>query len=125
MRKLLWIGLAGSTGAIMRVLIGQAVPNVSGFPISTLTVNVIGTFLLCFIIAGACRTLSAHEDVQDIVTTGFLGSFTTFSALSVETVLLVENNQFILAGLYVLCSIIGGISAGALGFRLGRKKVRT
>lgn len=109
----------------MRVLVGQALPNVSGFPISTLTVNVIGTFVLCFIIAGAFRTLSVHKDVQDIVTTGFLGSFTTFSALSVETVLLVENNQFILAGLYVLCSIIGGFSAGALGFRLGMKKVRT
>lgn len=108
----------------MRVLIGQVVPNVSGFPISTLAVNVIGTFLLCFIIAGAFRTLSAHKDVQDIVTTGFLGSFTTFSALSVETVLLVENNQFILAGVYVLCSIIGGFSAGALGFHLGRKQVR-
>lgn len=109
----------------MRVLIGQAVPNVSGFPVSTLTVNVIGTFLLCFIITGAFRTLSAHKDVQDIVTFGFLGSFTTFSALSVETVLLVENNQFILAGLYILCSIIGGFSAGILGFRLGRKQVHT
>ena len=75
-----------------------------------------------FHIVGAFRTLSVHKDVQDIVTTGFLGSFTTFSALSVETVLLVENNQFILAGLYVLCSILGGLSAGALGFRLGRKK---
>jgi len=42
-----------------------------------------------------------------------------------ETVLLVENNQFILAGIYVLCSIIGGLSVGALGFRLGRKQVRT
>jgi CrcB protein len=125
MKKLLWIGLAGAIGAIMRVLIGQVVQDVSGFPISTLTVNVIGTFLLCFIIAGAFRTLSEHKDVQDIVTTGFLGSFTTFSALSIETVLLVENNQFILAGLYIICSIIGGFSAGALGFSLGRKKVRT
>ena len=125
MKKLLWIGLAGAAGAIMRVLVGQAVPNVAGFPISTLTVNVIGTFLLCFIIAGVFRTLSAHKDVQDIVTTGFLGSFTTFSALSVETLLLVESNQFILAGLYVLCSIIGGLSVGALGFRLGGKQVRT
>jgi len=125
MKKLLWVGLAGAAGATIRVLIGQAVPNVSGFPISTLTVNVIGTFLLCFIIAGAFGKLAAHKDVQDIVTTGFLGSFTTFSALSVETVLLVENNQFILAALYVLCSIIGGLSVGALGFRLGKKQVKT
>ena len=95
------------------------------FPFRRLTVNVIGTFLLCFIIAGAFRTLSAHKDVQDIVTTGFLGSFTTFSALSMETVLLVEKDQFILAGLYVIFSVIGGLSAGVLGFYLGSKKVRT
>ena len=125
MIKLLWIGLAGATGAIMRVAISQIGFDKSGFPFSTLTVNIIGTFLLCLIIAGACRKLSAHKDLQDIVTTGFLGSFTTFSALSIETVLLMENNQFIHAGLYVICSILGGLSAGALGFRLGGRKVRT
>ncbi len=125
MKKLLWIGFAGAVGAIMRVLIGQLVPDVSGFPFSTLTVNIIGTFLLCFIIAGACRKLSAHKDLQDIVTTGFLGSFTTFSALSIETVMLVEKGQLIPAGLYVIFSVIGGLSAGLLGFYLGSKKVRT
>jgi fluoride exporter len=124
MRKLLWIGFAGAAGASARVLIGQAVPNVSGFPISTLTVNVIGTFLFCFIIAGAFRKLSVHNDVRDIVTTGFLGSFTTFSALSIETVLLVEKGQITLAGLYIVFSVFGGLSAGVLGFYLGSKKVK-
>ncbi len=125
MKKLLWIGFAGAVGAIMRVLIGQIVPDVSGFPFSTLTVNIGGTFLLCLIITGACRKLSAHKDLQDIVTTGFLGSFTTFSALSIETVMLIEEGQLILAGLYVTFSVIGGLSAGLLGFYLGSKKVRT
>ena len=123
MKKLLWIGLAGATGAIMRVAIGQVISSDSGFPISTLTVNVIGTFLLCFILAGAFRSLSTHKEFQAAVTTGFLGSFTTFSAFSMETVLLVEQDQFLLAGLYVIISVFGGISAGVLGFHLGGKKV--
>ena len=73
-----------------------------GISISTLSVNVMGTFLLCFIIAGAFRKLAADKQVQDIVTTGFLGSSTTFSALSMKTVLLVEKNQIILAALICL-----------------------
>lgn len=125
MKKLLWIGLAGAAGAITRAAIGHFVSNDSGFPFSTLAVNIVGTFFLCFIIAGAFRKLAVHKELRDIVTTGFLGSFTTFSALSIETVLLVEKSQFLLAGIYVSGSIIGGLSAGALGFRLGRKRVRT
>ena len=125
MKKLLWMGLAGATGAIIRVAIGQIGFDESGFPFSTLIVNIVGTFLLCLIIAGACRKLAAYKDLQDIVNTGFLGSFTTFSALSIETVLLVEKGQLILAGLYVIVSVIIGLSAGVLGFHLGSKKVRT
>ena len=49
MKKVLWMGFAGAAGAIIRVVIGQAVPNVSGFPFSTLAVNIVGTSLLCFI----------------------------------------------------------------------------
>ncbi|AMQ05433.1 CrcB family protein [Sporosarcina sp. FSL K6-1540] len=125
MKKLLWIGLAGAAGAIIRVAIGHVVSNDSGFPFSTLGVNIVGTFLLCFIVAGAFRKLAADKQLQDIVTSGFLGSFTTFSALSMETVLLMEKDQILLAGLYIILSIIGGLTAGALGFHLGRKKVRT
>ncbi|HJF31259.1 MAG TPA: CrcB family protein [Sporosarcina psychrophila] len=125
MKKLLWIGVAGAAGAVMRVAIGHIVFDDSGFPYSTLAVNIVGTFLLCFIVAGAFRKLAAQNEVQDIVTTGFLGSFTTFSALSIETVLLMENGQIILAGFYIIFSVIGGLSAGAIGFRLGRKRVRT
>jgi fluoride exporter len=125
MKKLLWIGLAGAAGAIIRVAIGNIVSNDSGFPFSTLAVNIVGTFLLCFIVAGAFRKLAVHQELQEIVTTGFLGSFTTFSAVSMETVLLVEKGHIILAGSYIIFSVIGGLTAGTLGFRLGRKRVRT
>ena len=59
MKKLIWIGLAGAAGAILRTVIGQIVNDESGFPIATFAVNIVGTFLLCFIVAGALRKLKA------------------------------------------------------------------
>lgn len=125
MKRFMWIGVAGMAGAIARVGLGQLIHSESGFPIATLTGNIVGTFLLCFIATGVLRKISADKNLQAAVTTGFLGSFTTFSALSMETILLVEHGQFGVAILYVCLSIIGGLAAGAFGFHLGEKKVRT
>ncbi len=124
MIKLLWIGLAGAAGALARTAIGQLVGDESGFPIATFSVNIIGTFLMCSIIAGAFRKLNSHKQMQEAITTGFLGSFTTFSALSMETVLLLESGRLDLAALYVVSSILGGLAAGALGFYIGGKRVK-
>jgi len=123
LKKLLWIGLAGAMGAVLRTGIGQMIHNEAGFPIATFTVNIIGSFLLCFLAAGMVEKLSKEKGIQDAITTGFLGSFTTFSALSMETVLLVENGQGVLALSYVALSILFGLGAGLLGFHFGRKKV--
>ena len=123
MKKVLWIGLAGALGAVLRTIIGQVIHDEYGFPIATFTVNIIGTFLLCFLVSGMIQKLGAKKDIQEAITTGFLGSFTTFSALSMETVLLVENGQSLLAITYVGLSILCGLGAGLLGFHFGRKKV--
>lgn len=125
MKSILWIGLAGAVGTIARVSLGLLIHSESGFPIVTLLINIAGTFVLCFIITGALRKISVNPGLYDAVTTGFLGSFTTFSALSMETVLLVENGQLVMAIVYVVISMIGGIAAGTFGFYLGDRKVRT
>lgn len=124
MKSLLWIGLAGAAGAITRVLLGQFIHSELGFPMATLMVNIVGTFALCFIVARALRKVSVNRQLYDAVTTGFLGSFTTFSALSMETVLLVENGQLVMAIVYASLSMIGGLATGTLGFYLGDRKVR-
>lgn len=124
MKSILWIGLAGMAGAITRVSLGQFIYSESGFPMATLLINSVGTFVLCFIVTGALRKISANRQLYDAVTTGFLGSFTTFSALSMETVLLVDSGQLVMAILYVTLSIIGGLVAGVFGFYLGDRKVR-
>ena len=124
MKRVLLIGLAGAMGAITRVLIGEFLIIESGFPVATLIVNIVGTFLLCLIVTGAFRKYNPNKSIDIAVTSGFLGSFTTFSAISLETMLLVEGGQIFMAGLYVGMSIIGGIGAGMLGFYLGRRKAK-
>lgn len=123
MKSILWIGLAGMAGAITRVLLGEFIQSESGFPMATLAVNIVGTFILCLIVAGALRKINLNRQLFDAVTTGFLGSFTTFSALSLETVLLVEAGQLGMAVWYVALCIIGGLAAGVFGFYLGDRKV--
>lgn len=121
MRKVLLIGVAGAFGAISRTMIGLVIKA----PLATLTVNLIGAFLLCFLVAGMIHKLSCDKSIQDAITTGFLGSFTTFSALSIETVLLFEEGPVLWGVLYVGVSLAGGIAAGLFGFHIGEKKVAT
>lgn len=118
MKKYSLIGLAGAVGAILRTGIGLFVEA----PLGTLTVNLLGTFLLCFLVAGMIDKLSRDHAIQDAIMTGFLGAFTSFSTLSMETVLLFETGQILLGFLYVVTSLVGGILAGSLGFKVGGKK---
>lgn len=122
MKRVCYIGLAGALGAILRTWVGLIWGNEVGFPVATLTVNLIGTLLLCFIGSKLANGMSMDKEMSAAIQTGFLGSFTTFSAFSMETVLLFESGQMITAFLYISMSVIGGLGAGLLGFSLGRKR---
>lgn len=91
-----------------------------GFPAGTLIVNVLGSFLIG-VLAGyfASRTgLSQH--LRLFLTTGVLGGFTTFSAFSLDTALLIERHSYGLAAAYVAASVamaVGGLFLGLALFR--------
>lgn len=121
MRAWLFVGLAGMAGASCRFGLAQLMPY-ADFPLATLIVNLTGTFLLCFLVAGALQRWTARKELQDAITTGFLGSFTTFSALSMEFILLAEEGRPGMAVLYVIVSLIGGLAAGAAGFYAGGRQ---
>ncbi len=110
----LYVGLAGGLGAICRYVIGFYIAPSSSFPFSTLLVNLIGCFALAFVLS---RTERFSYKLRLALGTGFLGSFTTFSAFSVETILLVEQSEYALALIYLICSIIGGMISSNLGWK--------
>lgn len=123
MKQAIFVGFAGALGAICRVWTGELFHGISDFPLATLTVNLLGTFILCLLSAGVIERLLADQKLRTAVTTGFLGSFTTFSAFSMETVSLLQDDQVMLALLYIAASIIGGLVIGLFGMKIGRRMV--
>jgi len=107
------VALGGAIGAALRFLTGVAVLRVAGpqeFPLAIITVNVIGSFLMgVFVVLAAQKGLTHFGP---FVMTGVLGGFTTFSAFSLETVTLIERQDFGAAALYVAISV--GVSLAAL-----------
>jgi CrcB protein len=115
---------AGIGGAARHgVNIGAARLLGPGFPWGTLTVNVVGGLLMGLIAEYFALRGSAGQHWRLFLTTGILGGFTTFSAFSLDTMLLYERGQFGLAALYVLASVVGAIGGVALGLTIVRQTV--
>ncbi len=121
MKQLVWVGVAGMFGAILRTSIGLWMGEGHAFPVATIFVNLVATWLLCLIATGVLDHVLKNKQLKEMITVGFLGSFSTFSAFSIETVLLFESGKFLIAILYVSASVIGGICMGLFGFHCGRK----
>ncbi|MBY0097356.1 fluoride efflux transporter CrcB [Mesobacillus maritimus] len=118
--KLFLVGLGGFFGAISRFMIGEWLHSDNGFPLGTLGVNLLGCLVLGWFLAFAKQKGLRGETVL-LIGTGFLGSFTTFSTFSVETVNLLTAGRILVALLYVLLSVFVGIILSFLGFKLAHK----
>lgn len=120
----LYVGIGGFIGAIARYVIGLIIYGDQFiFPFATLFVNLIGSFLLAYVTFYLVVKFTFSEKIKVALTTGVLGSFTTFSALSVETITLIENDKMMLAIMYVVISAFGGLLMVYLGYLLQRKIV--
>lgn len=106
------VGLGGALGAMARYAVGQLV-EADGFPAATLTVNVLGTFVL-----GLLTFAGAADEVLLLVGTGACGAFTTFSSFSVGTVEVWERGDRGLALAYALGTLVAAGVAVALAWLL-------
>jgi len=110
----------GALGALSRWGLGKLVNGLlpGAFPWGTLAANALGCLLLGVATGLSTALLPPHLRVP--VATGFLGSFTTFSTFSVESVRLAEQGQLALAAGNVVGSLVMGLAFAALGLSLGR-----
>jgi len=117
LQPVLWIGLAGAMGAMLRYLITQGVTGVlgRGFPFGTLIVNVLGSFLIGVLFVVFWERVEAGELLRLILVVGLLGSLTTFSAFSLDTWMLVQQGAFLKAGANVLGNVALCLAATWLG----------
>lgn len=126
---LLGVGLAGALGAAARyALIEWVAPRWRGaFPLATFVINVTGAFALAFVLGAGVSLAASHAishttqtQLGAVVGAGFLGGYTTFSALSLETHTLALRGRRRLAWLNAAGSLLAGMLAVVAGLALGR-----
>lgn len=120
--KLVGLAIAGAAGTLFRYGITGFTQKIahSTYPWGTLTVNTIGCFLFGLIWTFAAERVLISGDMRLVILTGFLGSFTTFSAFLFETDQLIEGSQWLLAGINVAGNVIAGLIAYLLGAAAAR-----
>ncbi len=102
---LLFIGAGGFFGAISRYLIATYTQKLFGgfFPVGTLTVNVLGSFIIGFAAMYFSHTI--QPEYKALVITGFLGALTTFSTFSLENVTLLQDGEFTKVALNIFLNV--------------------
>lgn len=123
MRKYIYIGCGSFIGAVLRYLIkGIQIYNYhENVPLNTLFINILGAFIMAFILTIAFEVWTFDSDIRLGVTTGFLGAFTTFSTLCKETVGLMQNGDYFSAISYMTVSVMLGLGAAYLGIVVARE----
>lgn len=115
-KKLFLVALGGGLGSVARFSISLLL-RTNQFFIATLIVNLVGSFLIGFIMA-ISLTKSNFDNWRLLLATGVCGGFTTFSAFSWECLQLFQQQKYLIAFSYMIVSFIVGIGATYLGFSL-------
>ena len=122
MKTLLFVALGGAVGATGRYMVGSLVSHLpqGAFPLGTFTVNALGSLALGVIAALMAMTWSPSPELRAFLVVGVLGGFTTFSAFSIDVILLFERGRTALALGYVAASLVVAIGGLFVGLRLTR-----
>jgi CrcB protein len=122
MRTVLLVAAGGAAGSVLRYLVGVAAIRTmgTGFPWGTLTVNVVGSFVIGALAGWMVGRIGAEHDLWAFAAIGVLGGFTTFSAFSLDALLLIDRDEHGLAALYVAACVIASLLAAFAGVAAGR-----
>lgn len=123
MTQLIAIAAGGAAGALFRFWVSSGVYQLlgRGFPYGTLAVNVLGSLVMGFLYVMLLERMTASPELRGALLIGFLGAFTTFSTFSIETLNLIEQADFLKAGMNMLLSVTACVVACWLGLVLGRQ----
>jgi fluoride exporter len=120
--NLVLIAVGGAAGAVARYLLDGVVSNFArgAFPWGTLVVNVSGSFVLGLLFALASERGVLPREIRGPAMIGFLGAYTTFSTLMLDSWRLAEDGAVLLAFANVAVSVGLGVVAVVAGLTLGR-----
>jgi len=117
-----YIAIFAIIGAFARYGQSIVVQGVLGrsFPFATLSINVLGSFLMGFLFFETLERINLSPELRTGILTGGLGAYTTFSTFSLESLGLIENGEMVKAGLYIGASVVLSIAAAIFGAFLSR-----
>ncbi len=124
MRDALLVALGGALGSVLRWSVSSWLARLSrdaAFPWGTLAVNIAGSAAIGFVLTLAFERGSVPPAVRLFLVTGILGGFTTFSAFSWETLVLLRDGHVLAAAGYPGGALLGGLAAAAAGAALAAR----
>ena len=122
MKTALFIGLGGFIGSVSRYYLARMIQItvLSAFPFGTLTVNILGSFLIGLVYGFSEKGLLIHPEIRLFLTVGILGGFTTFSTFSSENFYMIRDGQITWFILYSAASVAFSILAVFAGFLISK-----
>ncbi|MFC5343869.1 fluoride efflux transporter CrcB [Brevundimonas staleyi] len=124
MTRLLIVGFGGALGSMGRYgagVLAQRLAPGAAWPWGTFAVNVIGGLLMGLVAGWLAQRGQGGNDIRLFAAVGVLGGFTTFSAFSLETALMIERREFGLAAAYVALSVVLAVAALFVGLMIARR----
>ena len=120
--KFLLVAIGSGFGGALRFWISSLTQKFlpAYFPFGTLTVNLLGSFILGVLIFGFDDKELLSSSLKLVLAVGFCGGFTTFSTFSFETFNLIKNAEFLLAGLNILLNLVLTLAGVYIGYLITR-----
>lgn len=118
---LLLVAIGGALGSMARYGLSALVLrqlNPVNFPWATFSVNILGCALAGIFLVAAEHFPAVNQEARLFIVTGMLGGFTTFSAFGIETLSLIRRGELLIAGSYASLSVIAGVGAMWLAYRM-------
>ena len=118
LKNILYVGMGGFLGSTSRYIISHYLNT--DFPYGTLLVNTLGSLLLGFLAFKLVKSTDVKPEIILMMTTGFIGAFTTFSSYMLETHLLWSEERLILSIVYLFANLFLGLVFVSIGIHLGK-----
>nr|WP_197471607.1 CrcB family protein [Microbacterium oleivorans] len=125
--SILLVLIGGTVGTAAREGLSLAIPSVGGIPVAILAINIVGALFLGALLEALARRgpdLGRRRALRLLLGTGFAGGFTTYSALAVDSGLLLTDGDPIAGILYAVGTVVVGALATVAGIALGAAQHR-